>query len=114
MVYYALTSYVCVGAWNYPVQLALSPLVGAIAAGNVAIIKPSELSPATANLLAELLPRYLDPEAYHVIMGGIEETKALLQIRFDYIFFTGSGQVGKYVHQAAARFMTPVTLECGE
>lgn len=102
-----------IGAWNYPMQLTLLPLAGAIVAGNVAIIKPSELAPATAEFIAKTLPKYLDPECYQVYLGGIYETSELLKQRFDYIFFTGSPAVGKIVHQAAAKFLTPTTLELG-
>ncbi|HYF57465.1 MAG TPA: aldehyde dehydrogenase family protein [Burkholderiaceae bacterium] len=102
-----------VGAWNYPVQLALSPLVGALAAGNCAVLKPSELSAATSRLLARLVPRYLDPEAVAVVEGGVDETTALLAHRFDHILYTGNGTVGRIVMAAAARHLTPVTLELG-
>ncbi|RWS17709.1 aldehyde dehydrogenase: dimeric NADP-preferring-like protein, partial [Dinothrombium tinctorium] len=102
-----------IGTWNYPVMVTLSPLVGAIAAGNVAIIKPSELNPCTADLLAKLIPHYLDNECYHVLNGGVEKTSVLLQHKFDYIFFTGSHSVGKIIYSAAAKHLTPVTLEMG-
>ncbi|XP_054161358.1 aldehyde dehydrogenase family 3 member B1-like isoform X2 [Oppia nitens] len=102
-----------IGAWNYPIQLALCPLVGAISAGNCAIIKPSEISPNTANVLAELIPKYLDNECFHVITGGPVETQVLLKERFDYIFFTGSTSIGKIVAEAAAKHLTPLTLELG-
>ncbi|KAG5868845.1 hypothetical protein JTB14_031150 [Gonioctena quinquepunctata] len=101
------------GAWNYPIQLVLVPVIGAIAAGNCVIIKPSEHAPAVAQVLATLLPKYLDSDCYPVYLGGIEETTELLKERFDYIFFTGSTQVGKIVHQAASRHLTPTTLELG-
>ncbi|UXI21611.1 ATP-binding cassette sub-family G member 1 [Sarcoptes scabiei] len=102
-----------VGAWNYPIQIILAPLVGAIAAGNVAIIKPSEMAPETARLISKLLPRYLDSRCYRVVIADSERSKQLLQHRFDYIFFTGSGRVGRSVHQAAAQHLTPTTLELG-
>lgn len=102
-----------IGAWNYPLQLSLLPLAGAIVAGNVAIIKPSEMAPATADYIAKTLPKYVDPECYQVYLGGIQETSELLKQRFDYIFFTGSPAVGKIVHQAAAKHLTPTTLELG-
>jgi acyl-CoA reductase-like NAD-dependent aldehyde dehydrogenase len=102
-----------IGAWNYPVQLTLVPLVGAIAAGNAVILKPSEVSPHTAQLLANILPKYLDRDAYHVINGGVAETTALLAQRFDHILYTGNGQVAKIVMAAASKFLTPVTLELG-
>ena len=102
-----------IAPWNYPLQLALSPLIGAIAAGNCAIIKPSELAPMTAAAMAEWVPKYLDTEAVRVIEGGAEETQVLLRQRFDYIFYTGGGRVGRIVMRAAAEHLTPVTLELG-
>ncbi|XP_071547048.1 aldehyde dehydrogenase, dimeric NADP-preferring-like isoform X2 [Panulirus ornatus] len=102
-----------IGAWNYPVQLSLLPLSGAIAAGNCVIIKPSEVSPATAEIIADLIPKYLDNECFHVFPGGIPETTELLKQRFDYIFYTGSTQVGKIVREAANKHLTPTTLELG-
>jgi len=102
-----------IAPWNYPVQLALVPLAGAVAAGNAAILKPSELTPATSALLAKWVPAYLDPEAVAVVEGGAEETTTLLDERFDHIFFTGSGRVGRIVAEKAARHLTPVTLELG-
>lgn len=101
------------GAWNYPLQLALNPFLGAIAAGNTVLLKPSELSPATSKFLAEYIPQYLDSEAYQVFEGGIPETTALLKQKFDYIFYTGSSSVGKVILEAAAKHLTPVTLELG-
>ena len=102
-----------IGAWNYPLQLVLSPLVGVIAAGNCALIKPSEVAAATSALIARLVPRYLDPDAVAVVEGGVEQTTALLTHRFDHILYTGNGQVGRIVMTAAARYLTPVTLELG-
>ncbi|KAI4885320.1 hypothetical protein NFI96_031449, partial [Prochilodus magdalenae] len=78
-----------IGAWNYPLQLIFSPLIGAIAAGNCAILKPSEISKATEKLISELIPKYLSQECYSVICGGADETKLLLENRFDHIFYTG-------------------------
>ena len=101
------------GAWNYPLQLVLAPLVAVIAAGNCAVIKPSELSPATSALLAKLIPQYLDNQAVSVIEGGVEETTELLKSQFDHIMYTGNGQVGRIVMSAAAKHLTPVTLELG-
>ena len=101
------------GAWNYPLQLVLSPLIPAIAAGNCVVIKPSELAANTSALLAELLPRYLDEQAFRVVEGAVEETTALLEQRFDHIFYTGGPNVGRIVMTAAARHLTPVTLELG-
>ncbi|XP_037069044.1 aldehyde dehydrogenase family 3 member B1-like isoform X1 [Pollicipes pollicipes] len=101
------------GAWNYPLQLSLVPVSGAIAAGNCVVIKPSDLSPATSAFLAEALPRYLDRRCFPVVCGGIPESQQLLQERFDYIFYTGSSAVGKIVREASNRHLTPVTLELG-
>jgi len=102
-----------IGAWNYPIQLTLVPLVGAIAAGNCVVIKPSELSPHTAQLIAELIPRYLDTTCFKVINGAVAETTAVLEEKFDHILYTGSGNVAKIVMAAAAKHLTPVTLELG-
>nr|XP_019963351.1 PREDICTED: aldehyde dehydrogenase family 3 member B1-like [Paralichthys olivaceus] len=102
-----------IGAWNYPLQLLILPMVGAIAAGNCVIVKPSEISAATANLIAELIPKYLSQDCYAVVQGGAEETKALLQNRFDHILYTGSQNVARSILQAAAVHLTPVTLELG-
>jgi aldehyde dehydrogenase (NAD+) len=102
-----------IGPWNYPLQLLLLPLVGAIAAGNCAVLKPSELAPATSGLIARALPDYLDPACVQIVQGGPAETTALLEERFDHIFFTGGETVGRIVMTAAARHLTPVTLELG-
>ncbi|WP_219933877.1 aldehyde dehydrogenase family protein [Streptomyces sp. Act143] len=102
-----------ISPWNYPLQLALAPLVGALAAGNCAVVKPSELAPATSAALAEWLPRVLNPEAVAVVEGGVAETTDLLEQRFDHVFYTGNGTVGRIVMAAAARHLTPVTLELG-
>lgn len=102
-----------IGAWNYPINLLLCPVVGAIAAGNCCVIKPSEISENTATLIAKLVPQYLDKDCFQVFCGGIPETTALLEEKFDYIFFTGSTGVGKIVMRAAAENLTPVTLELG-
>ncbi len=102
-----------IGPWNYPLQLLLGPLVSALAAGNVAVLKPSEHAPATAELLAEQLPGYLDPEAVVVFPGAVRVAQALLTQRFDHIFFTGGGAVGRVILEAAAPHLTPVTLELG-
>ena len=102
-----------IAPWNYPVQLCLAPLVGALAAGNAVVIKPSEVAPATSRLLARLLPQHLDASAVHVVEGAVPETTALLAERFDHIFYTGNGTVGRVVLEAAARHLTPVTLELG-
>ncbi|HWO98195.1 MAG TPA: aldehyde dehydrogenase [Bacillus sp. (in: firmicutes)] len=102
-----------IAPWNYPFQLQLAPLVGAIGAGNCAVLKPSELTPAVASLLSELIRSAFDEEYVAVIKGGIETSQALLAEKFDYIFFTGSVAVGRIVMQAAAKHLTPVTLELG-
>ncbi|KAL7298333.1 hypothetical protein TKK_0008677 [Trichogramma kaykai] len=101
------------GAWNYPLQLTLAPVVGAIAAGNCVIIKPSEVASAVAKLIADLVPKYLDNECYKVVYGGVPETTELLKQKFDYIFYTGSTTVGRIVREASNKFLTPVTLELG-
>ncbi|MFF5846910.1 aldehyde dehydrogenase family protein [Streptomyces massasporeus] len=102
-----------IAPWNYPAQLLLAPVVGALAAGNAVVAKPSELSPATSAALARLLPAYLDADAVAVVEGGVPETTALLAERFDHIFYTGNGTVGRIVLRAAAEHLTPVTLELG-
>jgi aldehyde dehydrogenase (NAD+) len=102
-----------IAPWNYPLQLSLVPLIGALAAGNCVLLKPSELSPATSQLLARALPEYVDPAAVRVVEGGVRETTAVLEQRFDHIFFTGSATVGRVVMEAAAKHLTPVTLELG-
>src|SRR5690606_38544357 len=102
-----------IAPWNYPLQLLLSPLAGALAAGNTAVLKPSELAPRFCELVEELLPRYVGREAVQVVTGGVPETTALLAERFDHIVFTGSTRVGKVVMRAAAEHLTPVTLELG-
>lgn len=102
-----------IGAWNYPVQLVLAPLVAAIAAGNAAVIKPSELAPATSGVLAKFLPVYLDERVYAVVEGGVDTSTELLAARWDHIFYTGGERVAKIVAAAAAKHLTPTTLELG-
>ena len=102
-----------IAPWNYPVQLVIEPLTAALAAGNCAVVKPSELAPATAATLARLLPKFVDPDAVAVVEGGVEETTDLLAQPFDHIFFTGSTAVGRIVMAAAAKHLTPVLLELG-
>jgi aldehyde dehydrogenase (NAD+) len=102
-----------IAPWNYPVHLSLAPLIGALAAGNCAVVKPSELAPATSAALARLIPAYLDQDAVAVVEGAVPETTALLDQRFDHIFYTGNGTVGRIVMAAAARNLTPVALELG-
>jgi len=102
-----------IGPWNYPVYLSLGPLVAAVAAGNCAVIKPSELAPATSKLLSRLLPRYLDADAVRVVEGDASTTQRLLAGGFDHVLFTGGTEVGRKVMAAAAPTLTPVTLELG-
>ncbi|XP_071710875.1 aldehyde dehydrogenase family 3 member F1-like [Rutidosis leptorrhynchoides] len=102
-----------VGSWNFPITLTLDPLIGAISAGNTVVLKPSELAPNCASFLANILPVYLDSKAIKVIEGGPEVSNQLLQYKWDKIFFTGSTKVGKIVMAAAAKHLTPVTLELG-
>lgn len=102
-----------IGAWNYPYQLSLAPAIAAIAAGNTVILKPSELPINTSNAMAKLINTNFDPGFFKVVEGGVAETTALLEQKFDKIFFTGSVGVGKIVYQAAAKTLTPVTLELG-
>ncbi|WP_025691779.1 aldehyde dehydrogenase [Paenibacillus zanthoxyli] len=99
--------------WNYPFQLAAAPLIGAIAAGNCAVLKPSELTPRTSETIAEIIRTSFQEDYITVVQGGIETSEALLMEKFDYIFFTGSVPVGKIVMIAAAKHLTPVTLELG-
>jgi aldehyde dehydrogenase (NAD+) len=102
-----------IGPWNYPLYLSLAPLVAAVAAGNCAVVKPSELAPATSALLARLLPRYVDPAAVRVVEGDAAVTQELLAAGFDHVLFTGGTEVGKKIMAAAAPNLTPVTLELG-
>ncbi|MEA9985001.1 aldehyde dehydrogenase family protein [Subtercola sp. RTI3] len=102
-----------IAPWNYPVQLLLVPIIGALAAGNAVAAKPSELAPATSAVFARLFARYFDSNAVALIEGGVDETTQLLAERFDHIFYTGNGRVGRIVMQAAVANLTPVTLELG-
>jgi aldehyde dehydrogenase (NAD+) len=102
-----------IGPWNYPVYLSLAPLVAAVAAGNCAVVKPSELAPATSALLARLIPQYLDSEAIKVVEGDANTTQQLLAQGFDHALFTGGTEVGRKIMAAAAPTLTPVTLELG-
>src|SRR5947208_15300634 len=102
-----------IGTWNYPVMMTLSPLIGAISAGNTAVIKPSEVAAATAGLISRLVPEYLDRSAFSVVLGTVPETTALLEQHWDNIFFTGGAAVAKLVMAAAAKRLTPVVLELG-
>ncbi len=102
-----------IAPWNYPIQLLVEPMAAAIAAGNAVIAKPSELAPACSSVVSRCLPKYLDTEAIAIVEGGVEETTSLLEEPFDHILFTGSTNVGKVVMAAAAKHLTPVTLELG-
>ncbi|MBD2439434.1 aldehyde dehydrogenase [Nostoc sp. FACHB-110] len=102
-----------IGPWNYPFNLIISPLVGAIAAGNCSILKPSEIAPHTSSLLAQIIGQYFEPEYIAVVEGGVEVSQKLLAEKFDHILFTGGTAVGKIVMEAAAKHLTPVTLELG-
>lgn len=102
-----------IAPWNYPFQLAIAPLIGAIAAGNCAIIKPSELTPKTSEIIASIIQNIFPEEYIAVVLGGVDTSTALLQEKADYIFFTGSVSVGKIIMEAAAKNLTPVTLELG-
>jgi len=105
---------VCVIApWNYPVQLLLIPAAGAIAAGNAVVMKPSEVSSETSRVLAKIVPQYFTDKAVAIVEGGVQETTELLKQKFDHIFYTGNGAVGRVVMRAAAENLTPVTLELG-
>ncbi|PQA92770.1 aldehyde dehydrogenase (NAD+) [Chryseobacterium piscicola] len=102
-----------IGAWNYPYQLSLSPLIAALAAGNCCILKPSEVAENTMKAMAKLINENFDSDYLTVFEGGIDETTEILKLKFDKIFFTGSTKVGKIVYKAAAENLTPVTLELG-
>jgi len=102
-----------IGAWNYPYQLSLAPVIAALAAGNTVILKPSELPENTSKVMAKMINENFDPCVLHVIEGGVEITTELLNNKFDKIFFTGSVAVGKIVYHAAVNHLTPVTLELG-
>jgi len=102
-----------IAPWNYPIQLLLVPVASAIAAGNAVVMKPSEVSAATAALLGRLVPKYFDTSAVAIVEGGVSETTELLEQHFDHIFYTGNGTVGRIVMAAAVKNLTPVTLELG-
>ncbi|XP_010674968.2 aldehyde dehydrogenase family 3 member H1 [Beta vulgaris subsp. vulgaris] len=102
-----------ISAWNYPILLSLDPVVGAIAAGNAVVLKPSEIAPATSSLLAKYVGQYLDTSAVRVVEGAIPETSALLEQKWDKIFYTGNSNVARVVMRAAANYLTPVVLELG-
>ncbi|HEX7321667.1 MAG TPA: aldehyde dehydrogenase family protein [Mycobacterium sp.] len=102
-----------IGAWNFPFALTLGPAVAAISAGNTVVLKPSEVAPASAHLMAELVPKYLDPDAIAVIEGDGAVSQELIEQGLDRVFFTGGTEIGRKVYEAAARHLTPVTLELG-
>lgn len=102
-----------IGAWNYPYQLSLSPIIAAMAAGNCCILKPSEIAENTMKAMVSIINENFPPEYLYVYEGSIDETTSLLKLKFDKIFFTGSTKVGKIVYKAAAEHLTPVTLELG-
>ena len=99
--------------WNYPMQLCFSPLIGAISAGNCAVIKPSAYAPSVSSAVAKIISDTFSPEYITVVEGGREQNTALLEQKFDYIFFTGSESVGKHVMEAASKHLTPISLELG-
>ena len=113
IVFEPLGNCLVIGAWNYPYQLTLTPVIAAIAAGNTCVIKPSELPENTMKAMAKLINENFDAQFLYVVEGGVEETTAILKLRFDKIFFTGSPRVGKIIYKAAAEHLTPVTLELG-
>jgi aldehyde dehydrogenase (NAD+) len=102
-----------IAPWNYPFQLTFSPLIGAMAAGNCAVLKPSEHAPHTSAIMKKIINQHFDEGYIHVVEGGVKETQELLNERWDYIFFTGGPEVGRIIYQAAAKHLTPVTLELG-
>lgn len=102
-----------IAPWNYPFQLTVAPMLGAVAAGNTVVVKPSELTPNTAKIVEEIIGKVFEPEHVAVAQGGVEVSQKLLAQRWDHIFFTGSTQVGKIVYESAAKHLTPVTLELG-
>jgi aldehyde dehydrogenase (NAD+) len=102
-----------IAPWNFPIQLSMVPLIGAIAAGNCVVLKPSEVTPATSAFMAKKLPQYVDQECLKIVEGDATVATALLAEKFDYIFYTGSGVVGRIVMAAAAKHLTPLTLELG-
>lgn len=101
------------GAWNYPITVQLGPVVGAIAAGNTVVLKPSEISPHSAQLIADLWAKYIDPDLGRVVNGGVDQSTALLDQRYEHIFYTGNGRIGRLIAEKAARWLCPTTLELG-
>ena len=106
-------SVLIISPWNYPFMLIMSPLIGAISAGNCVILKPSEIAVHTENLITRLIATYFSPNYIAAVKGGPDEVNQLLKEQIDYIFFTGSPQIGKIIMEAAAKTLTPVTLELG-
>lgn len=102
-----------ISPWNYPVKNLFGPALGALTAGNTIILKPSEIAPSTSNVVVKMIAEYFDPEYITVLEGGVKETTELLKVKFDYIFFTGAPSIGKIIYMAAAKQLTPVTLELG-
>lgn len=102
-----------ISPWNYPFQLLIAPLIGAMGAGNTAVLKPSELAVNTSDLILKMISENFEEGYIKVVTGGVEESKAMLEQRFDYIFFTGGTEIGRYVYMSAAKYLTPVTLELG-
>ncbi|KAG1813445.1 aldehyde dehydrogenase [Suillus variegatus] len=102
-----------ISPWNYPMILTFQPLIGAIAAGCTAVLKPSELVPTFSQLLDEIVPKYFDPNVYRVVNGAVPETSKLLELQWDHIFYTGNGRVARIIASAAAKHLTPLTLELG-
>jgi aldehyde dehydrogenase (NAD+) len=102
-----------IGAWNFPFLLLLSPMIAAITAGCCCLLKPSELAKESQKLLVDLVPRYLDPSAIGIVTGGPTETAALLERRFNHVFFTGSSKVARFITAATAKHLTPTVLELG-
>ena len=101
------------GAWNFPFHLSLTPCIAAIAAGNCVVLKPSDVSPASAQQLKELCEKYMDPSAFMTFLGGVEESTELLARKWNHIFYTGNAVIGRVVMTAAAKHLCPVTLELG-
>jgi len=102
-----------IGPWNYPFQLLLGPMIGSISAGNCSVVKPSEITPNCSRVIVDIISENFDPSYIAVAEGGAEETQMLLAQKFDYIFFTGGTKVGKIIMEAAAKNLTPITLELG-
>ncbi|KAF9608977.1 hypothetical protein IFM89_012316 [Coptis chinensis] len=102
-----------ISTWNYPIMLSLDPMIGAIAAGNAVVLKPSEIAPASSSLLARFIEKYLDTSSIRVVEGAVPETAALLEQKWDKIFYTGNGRVARIIMSAAAKHLTPVVLELG-